>query len=656
MKSPLRVLAFRNFVHSTSVLPTTCKVIALLCVFHCFIGDGLAVGAAANAATDGEPELDQASVNRERPNILWITSEDNGVSWISCYGGTNARTPAIDELAKEGFRYTHCFDNAAVCAPTRSCWITGMYGVSNGTQPMRSRNEIPHNQIHYYPDLLKQAGYHTSNPGKTDYNIGGRPDKECWDYAGGKKQTRYGWKLRQPGQPFFAVVNITDSHESRAHGSVENTKRDPAEMKLYAYHPDLPDVRKNYAKYADAVERMDRKVGEIIAELKRDGLYDDTIVVYNSDHGGVMARSKRFLYSSGVHCPLVIRIPEKWKMFYPAARPGMTVDRLVSFVDMPKTWLSLAGAEIPDQFQGRVFLGDGVESPPKYHFGFRERADERLDNVRLMRDARFAYHKNYMPYAPAGQHLAYLWKAPLTAAWEKHHREGKTDEVTGRFFRARVSEEFYDNESDFDNVHNLINAPEHQTKIAELKSAMRAKQLELRDSGLMPEKMRERRAAANHVTLYEMVRDDSLYPLEHYLDVADLALARDAANLGTFVTGMSDEDEVVRWWSVVGLHLLGGDAAEAIDVLERALQDDAHEVRMMAAWTLVNLGHPDDAIACLDSLLFEGTNNETMLHNVIDWMGEPALPLVKKYVENGGGRQGRYGIGVLGRIAELNGW
>ena len=118
----------------------------------------------------------------DRPNILWITSEDNGISWVSCYGGTNAQTPAIDQLAKEGFRYTNCYDNAAVCAPTRSCWITGMYAISNGTQPMRSRNLIPHNQIPYYPDLLKKAGYHTSNPGKTDYNIGGREDKECWDY------------------------------------------------------------------------------------------------------------------------------------------------------------------------------------------------------------------------------------------------------------------------------------------------------------------------------------------------------------------------------------------------------------------------------------------------------------------------------------------
>ena len=192
--------------------------------------------------------------------------------------------------------------------------------------------------------------------------------------------------------------------------------------------------------------------------------------------------------------------------------------------------------------------------------GFRERADERLDHVRLMRDKRFAYHKNYMPYAPAGQHLAYLWKAPATPAWEKHHREGKTDEVTGRFFRPRVSEEFYDNESDFDNVKNLINEPKHQAKIAELKAALRKKQLELFDSGLLPEAMRMRRAAENGITIYEMVRNKTLYPLEAYLDASDKALARDAKNLDDFVKAMSHQDEGIRWWAMVGLHLLEKDA------------------------------------------------------------------------------------------------
>jgi N-sulfoglucosamine sulfohydrolase len=633
----------------------------------------VAIGLPAAAATlsmTGRSAL-AAPDEVKTPNILWITSEDNGVSWVSCYGGTNANTPAIDQLAKEGFRYTHCFDNAAVCAPTRSCWITGMYAISNGTQPMRSRNAIPHDKIKYYPDILKAAGYHVSNGGKTDYNIGGRPDGDCWSQKraakpaakaakkGAKKPrrnrgSRYGWKNRQPGQPFFANVNIGDSHESRAHGPGGGTGKDPAKMKLASYHPDLPVIRTNYAKYAAAVERMDTKVKACLEELKADGLYEDTIIIYCSDHGGVMARSKRFVYSSGIHCPLIVRVPEKWKQFYPADKPGATVDRIVSFVDMPKTWVSLAGGTPPETMQGTIFLGKGIEPEPKYHLGFRERADERYDCVRMIRDKRFAYYKNYMPYAPAGQYLAYLWKAPATPAWEKHHREGKTNEITGRFFRPRVSEEFYDTVDDFDNVKNLVDNSKHAAKIAELKAALRAKQLELFDSGLIPETMRVRRAQANKVTIYEMVRNKKLYPLEKYLDLADIVLSRSNENLPGFVKGLGDKDECIRYWSIVGLHLLDKKAAPAGAAIAKAMSDEAEEVKMMAAWTMTKIGKEKEGLACLKEMLNKGAKNNAVLHNVLDWMGPIALPMIREFHKAGKGKRGKYGTSIFGHIAEIN--
>ena len=137
---------------------------------------------------------------------------------------------------------------------------------------------------------------------------------------------------------------------------------------------------------------------------------------------------------------------------------------------------------------------------------------------------------------------------------------------------------------------------------------------------------------------------------------ADRALLRDKSQRDMFVQQLTHSDEGLRWWAVVGLHLLEKDAAPAETALLNALTDDGHEIRMMAAWTLVKLGKQQEGLACLDALLFEGTTNETMLHNVLDWMGEPALPLVKKYIVNGGTRDGKYGIGILGRIAQLNGW
>ena len=228
--------------------------------------------------------------------------------------------------------------------------------------------------------------------------------------------------------------------------------------------------------------------------------------------------------------------------------------------------------------------------------------------------------------------------------------------LAGRFFEPRVSEEFYDNETDFDNVDNLIDAPEHQEKINELKAALRQKQLELFDSGLLPEQMRVRRAEANGLTIYDMVRDEKLYPLATYLDAADVALARNKTSLGTFVSAQDETDEGLRWWGIVGLHLLEGHAVLAADTLTAALEDSEDEIRIMAAWTLVKLGQSEQAFATLDDMLMNGCKNEDMLHNVLDWMGQPAFPLVKKYIENGGNRQGKYGIGILGRIAQMNGW
>jgi len=544
----------------------------------------------------------------DRPNILWITSEDNSISWVSCYGSKNAKTPNIDQLAREGFRYLHCFDNAAVCAPTRSTWITGHYAISIGTQPMRSRYQIPHDKIPYYPDLLRKAGYHVANGGKTDYNIGGRDDKEVWKVKGKIPK-------RKLGQNFFQIRNIGDSHESRAFPKKAGAvKSDPAKMILHSYHPDLPEMRMTYATYTDAVQRMDAKVGEILKQLKENGNEENTIVVYCSDHGGVLPRSKRFLYSSGTHCPLIVRIPDKWKHFWPAKNPGMTVDRIVSFVDMPKTFLSLAGAKVPKGYQGTIFLGDGIEEAPKYHLSFRERADECADMVRGMRDARYAYIKNYMPWAPNGQRLDYMWKMAGTGAWEKHYQEGKCDEITGRFFKPRPSAEFYDTKSDFDNVNNLINDPQHKAKIAELKLALRKKQLELFDSGLLPENMRLRRAEANGMTIYEMVRDPKLYPLEKYLDFSDMALSRDPANIDQLIKAMKDPDEGIRYWATCGLFLLEDKAKPAMKILGNALRDQCSEVQMMAAWAMHRLGDKRKAeatfaqvgkIAKMDKPLFE---------------------------------------------------
>ncbi len=565
----------------------------------------------------------------KKPNILWITSEDNSIEWVSCYGAKNAKTPHIDQLAKEGFRYLYCFDNGAVCAPTRSSWITGMHAISNGTQPMRSGFEIP-SFIRFYNEQLQKAGYFTSNCSKTDYNLrgpNGRNPKDFWNYSGGDYAGT--WKKRKEGQPFFTVFNIGHSHESRAFGGLSQESKNPAKMILAPYHPDIPEMRETYAKYGGAVENMDRTVGEAVQRLKDDGLYEDTIIIYNSDHGGVLARSKRFLYSSGIHCPLIVRIPEKWKHLYPSGKKtGSTIERIVSFIDMPKTWLSLTGAKITENFQGRIFLGPDTEPEAQYHFSWRERADERFDNVRVMRDEQFAYHKNYAPFAPNGQYLAYMHKMKATGAWERHHQASKTDAVTGRFFEPRPSEEFYDNFKDFHNVDNQIDDPLHQTKIKELKKELRRQQLKYFDSGLMPEEMRNRMIKEKKTTVYAFVRNPKLYPLAKYLDYADLALAREKENLKTLTQGLKAKDPVMRYWSVVGLLLLEKGAKPAIPELKKVL-DDQDEIPPLAAWAIYKAGDKAFAEKWMLETIINNPGNK-MLANVLDWMDKDSFSILAR--------------------------
>jgi arylsulfatase A-like enzyme len=557
-----------------------------------------------------------------KPNILWLTSEDNNVGWVGCYGNPCAETPHIDRLAAEGVQYMHAYACAPVCAPSRSTWITGINALSMGTHPMRSRYEIPHAQIPYYPDLLRANGYYTGNDTKTDYNLGGREDQACWDNPGATD-----WQALKEHQPFFQVINYMESHESRAQGRVDHTLHDPASTALRKYHPDLPVIRQNYAKYYDAVQRMDAQVGAALERLEKAGLAENTIVIYNSDHGGVLPRSKRFLFGSGLHCPLIIRIPEHYKELRPAP-PGSKIDRLVSFVDMPKTWLSVTGSRIPDVMQGTVFLGAKVEPEKAYHFAFRGRMDERCENARAVCDKQYLYIRNYMPYVPWMQHLNFLWKMKATQAWADYVESGQASEVQSRWFAPKgYTEELYDMQADPDNVNNLIEQPEFQERIQRMRGALRNWQESIHDAGLLPESEMVKRAADQGMTIYELVRDPELYNLPALLDAADLALEKDPANREALMALLASADSGLRYWGIVGCFLINEQAAGL-----RCLDDESHEVRAMAAWLLIKTGEQQKGFQCLEHLLKTHSYATLTVLNMVDWIGEDAavlLPTVK---------------------------
>ncbi len=560
------------------------------------------------------------STAQDRPNILWLTCEDNNVNWIGCYGNPYAETPNIDKLATEGFQYMHCYANAPVCAPSRSTWITGVHAVSMGTHPMRSRYEIPHDKIKYYPDYLKAAGYYVVNAGKSDYNIGGRDDKEPWD------SHKPDFQAAKDNQPFFMIINSTKSHESKAFGDIENSDHSPGHVQLAKYHPDIPEMRKNYAHYHDQIKEMDKDIGAALKQLEDAGLAENTIVIHNSDHGGVIARSKRFLFNSGTHCPLIVRIPEKFKHLRPGS-PGEQIDELVSFIDMPKTWLSLAGAEVPDVMQGKVFLGPDKEERNQ-HVSFRGRMDERCDNVRALRDSegKMLYIRNYMPYAPWGQRLSYLWQMEATKAWQAYHDEGRTDAITGRFFGTKPMEELYDAKADPDNINNLINDPQYADLVAQFRDDLDGWQMKHFDAGLLPESEIVKRAEDNGLTIFEMVRNPDLYPVAAYLEASNLAIENDPKNAKQLYKRLKNEDAGVRYWAAVGLFHIQDRAELKMNLVRKALTDDCHHVRVMAAWMLYRDGDKDTAIACLNEMLSNSSYASLKIFNVVDWIGDGAEP------------------------------
>lgn len=242
----------------------------------------LSLGCSQHLKTEQQsdsPPLNPPVVSLSNPNILWITSEDNSADWLSCYGNPYSDTPNIDKLAKQGFQYMNCYANAPVCAPQRSTWITGVNAVSMGTHNMRSSYSIPE-EIRYYTESLRQNGYYLGNFKKMDYNIN-RDSEATWNSLKAPN-----WDTLKNSQPFFQVINLGSSHESRAFGDVYNTDHDPAKTKLRDFHPDVPGMRENYAHYHDAIRKMDSEVGINIKKLEEMGLAENTIVIYVSDHGG----------------------------------------------------------------------------------------------------------------------------------------------------------------------------------------------------------------------------------------------------------------------------------------------------------------------------------------------------------------------------------
>ncbi|UCC97923.1 MAG: sulfatase, partial [Phycisphaerales bacterium] len=402
---------------------------------------------------------------QDRPNILWITSEDNGPA-LGCYGDAFADTPHIDSIAAQGMIYERAWSAAPVCAPARTTIISGLYPPSMGAQHMRSQVAMPA-FMKMYPQFLREAGYYCTNNSKEDYNLA-KPGK-VWDESSRKGH----WRNRTAGQPFFAIFNFTTSHESQIRKRPHQQVHDPAKVRVPAYHPNTLEVRQDWAQYYDKITEMDAQVGGVLKQLKDDGLEQDTIIFYYGDHGPGMPRCKRWPYDSGLRVPMVVHFPAKFKHLAPPEyKAGGVSKRLVSFVDLAPTLLSIVGTRPPEWMQGKAFAGKYVTKAPQYMFGFRGRMDERYDMVRTATDGRYVYLRHYMPHKMYGQHVAYMFQTPTTQKWKQLYDEGKLQNAgQRRFWEKKVSQELYDLQADPDEVRNLADSPEHRAALRRLRRA-----------------------------------------------------------------------------------------------------------------------------------------------------------------------------------------
>lgn len=582
-----------------------------------------AAGAAALVASLGAVE------QAVRPNILWLSCEDMSPH-LGCWGDPHAITPNLDRLAAEGVRYEAAFSCAGVCAPSRSGIITGCWPTSLGSHPMRSIARLPA-EVRCFTAYLREAGYYCSNNVKTDYNFP-VPD-DAWDANSNQAH----WRGREPGQPFFAVFNDTITHESqyrqrgaewerRTAALTAAERQDPAALTtLPPYYPDTPEARTDWAHYYETITLMDRHVGARLRELEEDGLLEQTIIFFWSDHGVGLPRAKRWLLDSGTHVPLIIRRPDAVPINGWAGNGGVD-SRLISLIDLGPTVLSLAGLPQPAAMHGQPFLGPAMARPREYVHGARDRMDERYDIVRAARDRQFRYVRNYQAWKPYHQHLSYAEVGPTLIDLRRLHAAGELAPAAEQWMGdQKPREELYNLYDDPHEQRNVVDEPRYAETLARLRRALRNWQLTTLDLGLLPESELET-LTERYGSGYAILRQTETRGwLERLLEVVEVVERGEADELAAL---LEDPVPAVRAWAAVGLGNLAAGPAER---LRDALDDPAACVRIAAARALCRLSQPGPALPVLAaSLTAERRGERIEAATVLDEIGEQARPLLSE--------------------------
>ncbi|MBX2815072.1 MAG: sulfatase-like hydrolase/transferase, partial [Saprospiraceae bacterium] len=565
----------------------------------------------------------QEKTEASQPNILWITCEDISPN-LGCYGDPYARTPNLDSLASRGVLYNHAFATAPVCAVARSSIISGLYATSIGSQHMRCRARRPAG-MSLYPELLREGGYYCTNNAKTDYNLD-MDHKSIWDQCDGEAH----WRSREnTDQPFFSIFNLTTSHESRVNDqkryrqAIEDLEEDmlrkPGEVPVPSYFPDVSDVQELWSRYYNIITAMDKQVGSILAELEEDGLTDETIVLFYSDHGAGVPRHKRWLFDAGIHIPLIVYAPEKYQHLIPHSA-GSEVNELVSFIDLAPTALKLADISIPETMHGRAFLGKNLTPEREYIYAGRDRMDERYDVQRAVRDQRYKYIRYYQPDLPICQYMNTPEKGAIMQAIRRAEAQG-TMPGDGLHIIAqdKPQEALYDCLNDPSELINLVDQPKYADKLNELREAHHAWSDDYKDTGLLPETLLRAMEDQHDQSIYELMRAQD-FPI---------SLVRQAAlkelSIDEMITNSSHEQSAIRFWCTQNM----GDHYSSDRVpsqLQAMLRDSVPLVRFAAAESLLR-----NQVKSAGQVLVKGLNHHDEWVRLaaalsLDQLGELARP------------------------------
>ena len=557
------------------------------------------------------------------PNILWITCEDISPH-LGAYGDPDAKTPTLDRLASEGIIFTNAYANSSVCTPTRSTLISGILACSMGSQHLRGNVRLAE-QIKLLPHYLRGKGYYCSNNAKEDYNF--KTPNGTWDESSKNAH----WRNRVGDQPFFSVFNYIDTHQGQIRYDREELlkrnqelpkylRHDPSNVVIPPYYPDTEEVRNNLAALHTQITILDQKVEHLLDELKKDGLYDETIIFFFSDHGDGLPRGKRWLHETGTKIPFIVRIPEKYRDRFKDFQGSS--DQMISTLDLAPTILNIAEISPPEYMMGQDFLKE--VKTDSLVFLFNDRIAQVIDLSRSLRSPRFQYIRNYYPYRPQMQYCDYSEITPIRVELRRLYAKDSLNEKTEWLMKqTKDPEELYDLALDPFQMNNLAYSPGYSLLLNGFRKALYERILQHNDLSFLPEG--EMISRSNDQPPYSKLSDDNIYPIDKIVSVAN------TVGFPTIETeirkNLGSNDPAIKYWSIVSLIAEKENLSSYIIELDSLLSDPNPNVRIISAEALCAAGMPDRA---LDILLNELSSDDPRIvmyaSYTLDNIGDMVLP------------------------------